>query len=294
MIEHMLAFFGNYLIELMTVMLAVALCLRYASFTSSNKDEAYFSQFTRELSSTINEDKVKGVKIEDVESYLANILGRVNQRLPMRNLRQKDAEKRTEALSLRDYVGSKHGLIASIQSESSVFNSKVPPSFAQLTERIMNQDKNWSKLFGVINIDAVTRLLDVLPSLFVVFGVFGTFIGISMALPEIAKIDFSNLEASGSTLTEFVINVTFAMKTSIAGIFYSVILTLLNTVYPIEGTRERTFEKVETSVQQLWFHMQKDKTKENASERCLPKIQEALDGILALLNSKETSNKKAG
>ena len=44
-----------------------------------------------------------------------------------------------------------------------------------------------------------------------------------MALPKIAQIDFSNIEASGQILQDFVLNIAFAMKTSIAGILFSLL-----------------------------------------------------------------------
>lgn len=295
MIELILSFFSDYLIEFMMVMVGTALTFRYISYRHSKRDEAYFSHFTRELSVTIEQDKAKAVKVDDVESYLTNLLGRVNQKLPDRNLRgelSKRNENAKKEMALKDYVGSKHGMIASIQNESSVFNSKVAPNFPQLTDRIMNNDENWSKIIGVIPIDGVTRMLDVLPTLFIILGVFGTFIGISMALPEIAKIDFANLEGSGKTLSLFVVNVTFAMKTSIAGIFFSIVLTLLNTFFPIEATREATFEKVETVLQNLWYHVQAD-SKRRKTDAEFPLIRETLQLILEELKKQNSDGKKA-
>lgn len=295
MIEFILSFFSDYLIEVMMVLLSSALALRYVSFRHSKRDEAYFSHFTRELSSTIEEDKAKMIKIEDVESYLTNLLGRVNQKLPDRNLRGELANRNNAVrkdMALKDYVGSKHGMIASIQNESLVFHSKVAPNFPQLTDRIMNNDENWSKIGGFIPIDGVTRMLDVLPTMFIILGVFGTFIGISMALPEIAKIDFTNLEGSGKTLSMFVVNVTFAMKTSIAGIFFSIVLTLLNTFFPIEAMRESTFEKVETVLQNLWYHVQSDRKKRSAEEE-FSLMRETLQLILEEIKGQKEDNKKA-
>lgn len=292
MMMVLLDFFANYLIECMSALFVIALALRYATFHISNDNEAYFSQFTRELSQTINEDKTKGVDSTDVEHYLADMLGRVNEKLPNKYIRQKASSSRTSTISLTDYLGSKHGLIASIQAESSAFNAKAPPAFDQLTARVMNEDKGWTKLWNVININSVTRLLELLPSLFIIIGVFGTFIGISIALPEIAKIDFAHIDASGDILTQFVVKVTFAMNTSIAGIFFSILLTVLNTVFPVEGTRERTFEKVEASLQQLWFHMQKDQQKETTTDKVIPAVAESLDKILRLLEKQNSDIKK--
>jgi len=296
MIELILVFFGNYLIEFMVSLLSVALVLRWVSYRHSKRDEAYFSHFTRELSATIDEDKARGVDFDGLEDYLTNILGRVNQKLPDRSLRKnlkKRGDTRIEAVSLRDYVGSKHGLIASIQNESSVFNSRVPPNYSQLTERVLNDDKNWSKLFGFFPVDGVSRILDMLPTMFIVLGVFGTFIGISMALPEIAKINFNDLESSGKTLSQFVVNVTFAMNTSIAGIFFSIILTLLNTVSPIETTRESTFEKVENVLQILWYHLQTDQ-KKRSNDQIMPKMLTLMERVCNLLESDKDKKSKAG
>lgn len=301
MITLVLNFFSNYLIESMTVMALVALSLRWIAFHHSKRDEAYFSHFTRELGATINEDKSKKMEYDDTEDYLTSILGRVNNRLPERNLR-KPLENRlkktkpgssTEGIGLREYIGSKHGLIANIQNESNVFMSRAQPDFSTLTERVMNDDENWSKLFGKIPIDGATRLLDIMPTLFIVLGVFGTFIGIANALPEIAKIDFNNLEQSGESLSQFVINVTFAMKTSIAGIFFSIVLTLLNTLFPIESSREGTFEKVETVLQLLWYHLQRDHA-QDSMEKELPRIRETMELILAELRKSPDTLKKVG
>jgi len=280
MIEFLLSNLGVYLIEFMTLMLVTALVLRWISYRHSKKDEVYFSHFTREINATIEEDKTKGVKHQDIDIYLNNILNRVHQKLPERNLR-KDLQGRgkNSEVSLRDYLGSKHAMIVSIQNESNVFTSSVPPDFSQLTERVMNDDEHWSKILGGVPIDGVSRTLDILPTLFIILGVFGTFIGISLALPEIAKIDFANLETSGKTLTDFVINVTFAMKTSVAGIFFSIILTLLNTIFPIDATREKTFEKVENSLQTLWYHLHTEQSK-SAAEKELFEISKTLKDLL--------------
>lgn len=295
MIELILDFFGNYLIEVMLIVVTVALALRWMSYTHSKRDEAYFSHFTRELASTLSSDKEKGTPIENVSDSLNNILGRVNQKLPERNLRkgfskgsEMTSEDRRVGLTLKEYVGSKHGLIANIQSEAGIFTSHVQPDFSQLTERVMSEDDNWSKLFNRIPIDGVTRILDVLPTMFIVLGVFGTFIGISMALPEIAKMDFANLEESGKTLSQFVVNVTFAMKTSIAGIFFSIILTTLNTISPIETTRENTFEKVEVVLQTLWYHLHSERDK-SSSEKELPKIRQVMEELLDEIRSNKSS-----
>lgn len=299
MIELVLSFFSNYLIEFMGGMLVLGLIFRFASYRSSKNDNAYYSSFTREIELNVERDKEEGKSVGDVDHYISDILGRVGKKLPDRSVRfggkrkeeqPKDEQDGKRVLSLRDYVSGKQGLITNIQAESSVFHHQTPPNFTELTHRIMSQDPDWTNVMKHFKIDGVTRMIDILPGLFIVFGVFGTFIGISMALPEIANIDFNDLDKSADTLMAFVLNVTYAMKTSIAGIFFSLILTVLNTMYPIKETRYRVFKKVETSLQMLWYHIAQDKQKDESEKVIFSKLLSVLEK-LELKLSKEDLDK---
>jgi hypothetical protein len=287
MLELVLSFFSNYLIEFMGGCLTLGLIFRYAAFRASKSDNAYYSSFTRELELTVEKDKENNTEITDIDTYLSNVLGSVSKKLPSRSVRfggkQAEEEKKNDngktVLSLRDYVSGKQGLISNIQAENSVFHHQTPPNFTELTHRIMSQDPHWTKVMKHFPIDGVSRMIDILPGLFIVLGVFGTFIGISMALPEIAKIDFNDLDGSADTLMQFVLSVTYAMKTSIAGIFFSLVLTVLNTLSPIRQTRARVFKKVETSLQMLWYHIQQETQKDHTQKAVMEKLLLVLEKL---------------
>lgn len=304
MLELVLSFFSNYLIEFMGASLSLGLVFRYGAYNASKNDNAYYSTFTRELELNVEKDKEEETAVGDVDQYIAQTLGKVSKRLPDRSVRFGGGEKvenssdsqsddGKKVLSLRDYVSGKQGLITNIQAESSVFHHQTPPNFTELTHRIMSQDPNWTKIMKHFPIDGVSRMIDILPGLFIVLGVFGTFIGISMALPEIAKIDFNDLDASAITLNNFVLSVTYAMKTSIAGIFFSLVLTVLNTLYPIKQTRARVFKKVETSLQTLWYHIQEDQIKDKTQEAMMEKLITVLNKLDRKLDDKSEEEKEA-
>jgi hypothetical protein len=300
MIEIVLSFFSVYLIEFMGGMLILGLIFRYATYKQSKNDNAYYTSFTRELELNVERDREDKVNVGDIDRYLADILGRVGKKLPNRSLRNantNDSEINEEAeskgkkvLALRDYVSGKQGLITNIQAENSVFHNQTPPNFTELTHRIMTQDPNWVKVMKHFPVNGITRMIDILPGLFIVLGVFGTFIGIAMALPEIANIDFNDLDKSADTLMAFVLSVTYAMKTSIAGIFFSLILTVLNTMFPIKETRFRVFKKVEISLQMLWYHVQHDAGKEGDQSLVMSKLLSVLERIEAKLSTQELNS----
>ncbi len=289
-VDFILNFFSNYLIEVMAGLLVVALFARFQAYRISKRDRIYFFTLTREIVLMIEKEKEQKISIENVDNYISDLMGRISKKIPNRTLRmetREKAEKKETLISLQDYVGGKSGFLNNIQTESSIFHCQTPPNFSELTHRLLAQDEKWNKLIGPIPLEGVSRLIDILPGLFIVFGVFGTFVGISMALPEIANIDFNNLETSGSTLTKFVLNTTFAMKTSIAGIFFSVILTMLNTFSPIKDVRGRIFKQVETTMQALWYHIHQSQEKTSNVENNLERLVNVLEKMYAVHDKKE-------
>lgn len=295
--ELVFGFFGTYLIEVMAVILFVALVCRFFAYRSSKFANIYYSSFTRELELNVEKDKEANKRITNIDIYLSELLGKVGKKLPSRSVRfgnKKEKEEQTlsdpnqtKTFSLREYMDGKKGLLTNIQSESSVFHCKTPPNFTEVTSRIMEQDSQWTKMLKHLPIAEMSRMIDTLPQIFVVLGVFGTFIGIAMALPEIANIDFNDLDASAGTLMNFVLKTTFAMKTSIAGIFFSLILTVLNTLFPITGVRYRIFKKVEASLQMLWFHIHQDQSEAQVLKDVMPKMLAVLERIEDKIKSSE-------
>jgi len=296
-------FFSNYLIEFMGSMLIIGLGFRWASWRSSKREDAYFTGFTSEIEKTILLQKdVTHEQVEDVDKYLAELLETVSEKLPTRSLRNKSQSKTNQktaeklgaqnVVSLREYVKGDQSLFLGIKNESASFKSKFPPNFNELTDRILEKDDNWNKLLNFFPIGPISRLIDILPGLFVVFGIFGTFIGISMALPKIAEMDFNNLEASGAILTQFVLSVTYAMKTSIAGILFSVVMTLLNTIAPVTGMRNRTYKKISNCFENIWHSIHGEKSLEEEMHEVLPALLEEVKALRKAAEGKQKADEE--
>lgn len=292
--ELVLHFFSNYLIELMAVMLLFGLIFRWSSYRKGLREDRYFSSFVSEIEKSLS-DKQSG-EILDIPEYIETLLSSIKDKLPSRSVRstkkkrkEKGSYNTENVVSLREFISGEKGLFHAISLEATTLQSHYPPNYSELTERILEQDENWTKIFGFLPIAPISRLNDILPSVFVVFGIFGTFIGISMALPQIAQIDFSNLDKSGEVLTSFVLSVTFAMKTSIAGILFSVIMTMLNTLAPVRGLRNRTFKKLSNCFENIWITLHGNKNIEKGLIEAIPILVKEVQEI----NSNLEKNKKA-
>lgn len=294
MIQMLLEFSGKYLIEFMGGMLGLCFIMRWFSYVSSKRNDAYFSTLAREITVSIEKDKENKVIIKDIETYLGKFFAEISEKLPNRSLRFKKAKSlpnNKNLISIDGYLNGRENFVNILKGESGVFYCETPPNFSELTQRILGQDKHWTTLFKHLPIDGISRMIDIMPGLFVVFGVFGTFVGISIALPEIAKIDFSNIDSSGETLTRFVLNTAYAMETSLAGIVFSVLTTFMNTMYPIKEVRNRIHKKIETSLQTLWYHINVSTKDNDELTLTLKALRETLEKMVSQRN--QDQDKKA-
>ena len=118
----------------------------------------------------------------------------VESHMPEKSIRvKKSSQAKTQ--NLGEYTDSKRSLIVALRKELDAIKSPFPPNFTEIAERVLNKIIHGEHFkgspYGLLN-----RGLDILPNLFIVFGIFGTFIGITSALPLIATIDLNNLSAA--------------------------------------------------------------------------------------------------
>jgi hypothetical protein len=279
MLDTILLYLSTYLIEIMTTMLFLGLITRWSSYKQSKNEDAFFSKFIREIEKNIIDDRNKNKKISNVDNYLENLLKKVSEKLPTRNIREKkgriDKKEVVDKVSFKEYSKGDKNFLSSIKIESESFKSKFPPNYNEITDRVLGSDSRWSKLYNILPMGLVSRLIDILPRIFVVFGILGTFIGISKALPVIAKVNISDMEASSDVLGVFVLNVTYAMKTSIAGILYSLIMTFLNTAAPVEGIRNSIHKKMCNCFEMIWLTVSgKNKSNKDVKDLTIELIDE--------------------
>ncbi len=256
MINFIMESSSSYLLEVMTVVLVLALVFRYMAYRANKSDQIFFSTFTREIEKRVEKDDIEQTKITDIVEYIEDLLDDVSKNLPERGLRFRKKNKSIDpqnVVSVKQYTSGNRSLINNLKTETNAFKASQKPNFSELTDRVMNKDTHWVKLYNIFPVESVIRMIDVLPGIFIVIGIFGTFVGISLALPQIAEIDFNNIAGSSSVLSNFVNEVSFAMKTSITGIAFSLIISLMNTLYPISSIRDTIANELEDCLEYLWY-----------------------------------------
>lgn len=121
-----------------------------------------------------------------------------------------------------------------------------------LSKNVFDNNPVFNRLLGVFPMALLNELLNILPSLFIIGGIFGTFLGISMGLPELGHMDLGQMEATKKTMDVFLVKISQAMVKSIVGIGVSVVMSLLNTVFAPENIYYNLVNKFSSSLDQLW------------------------------------------
>lgn len=302
-----LVFLGDNIIYFMFGLLAFSLLFRYLAYRSCKYDYMYYNTFIKEVEKTLISFEKEFELKKNKSEFITMLLDKVSMALPHRSLRFSRGNKKLDwrmgkdkkesevsnspkKMSLTEY-DSNHSLISNILNERSALESNFPPNCYDLTTRILERDRNWVKLFGVVPIEGLSRFIDILPGIFVILGILGTFIGISLALPEIANINFENLNSSSGVLGQFVDKVTLSMSTSIIGIICSLSMTLLNTLFPIKGVRNLIHKNVVNCLENLWYSIHGGETMEVILGKVLPEIRDLIKDMT--LGSKSNRPKVA-
>ncbi|SMF62969.1 hypothetical protein [Pseudobacteriovorax antillogorgiicola] len=247
-----------YLIQIMAITCVIALILRYIAHNNNKVNKAYFNSFSHAVIKQLEEEEAKHESVDDVEIWLENLLYKIEEHLPDRSLRfRKTEEKQKQRLS--EFTDSKRSVILAIKQQVDALKSPHPPNFMELADRVLNQDPNWRNILKILPVNSLNRGLDLLPNLFIVGGIFGTFVGITSALPMIAQIDITKLDEAAPVLNAFVGGVAYSMNTSIAGIVFSVTMTLITSLFPLASVRNEVSKNFERAIEFMWYRIHGNK-----------------------------------
>jgi hypothetical protein len=126
------------------------------------------------------------------------------------------------------------------------------PKFLEISKSVFQNNPCFNSVFGWFPLAPVTEFLNALPGLFVVGGIFGTFLGIMRALPEIGGMNLNDTEGSKLIMDAFLLKVSFSMSSSVTGIFLSVLMQVINIILSPELLFVDIVNRYELSLEYLW------------------------------------------
>ncbi len=127
------------------------------------------------------------------------------------------------------------------------------PKLLNITKTTFQQNPCFNRVFGLFPISDLNDIVNILPGLFVIGGIFGTFLGIVNGLPKLGGMSLDDVERSKQVMDTFLFEVSFAMNSSILGIFFSVLMTVVNTVCSPEKVFVAMVDRFESSLDLVWY-----------------------------------------
>lgn len=150
------------------------------------------------------------------------------------------------------------------------------PDFHEIANSVFSSNPIFNRVCGLISLSRTNDVLNILPSIFIVGGIFGTFLGIMQALPELTAIDISDAEASKVVIDGFLIKISFALSSSILGIVISIVLSFMNTLLSPSSTYVEIVDMFNSAAEILWN--KSDNNESDMRDVMLDKVEtEAVD-----------------
>jgi hypothetical protein len=127
-----------------------------------------------------------------------------------------------------------------------------PPKLINITKNTLGKNPAFNRVFGIIPSVGMNDFLNILPGLFVIGGIFGTFLGVMKGLPELSGMDLNDPEKTKAIMDHFLVDVSLSMGASVTGILLSVMMTVINTAFSPERLFVDIVDRFENSLDLLW------------------------------------------
>jgi hypothetical protein len=127
------------------------------------------------------------------------------------------------------------------------------PKLLHITRSTFSANPCFNRVLGLFPVGGTNDLIGILPGLFVIAGILGTFVGIAGGLQELGGMNLQDLDGTKNIMDRFLTEISFAMKTSIAGIVFSLLAHMINTVFSPERVYVSMVDRFESSLDLLWY-----------------------------------------
>ncbi|MGE5085655.1 MAG: hypothetical protein ACM3MG_05095 [Bacillota bacterium] len=127
------------------------------------------------------------------------------------------------------------------------------PKLLNITKATFQHNPCFNRVFGIFPMEGLNELISILPGLFVVAGILGTFVGIAGGLQQLGTMNLQDVENTKNIMDKFLHEISFAMGTSIAGIVFSLASHITNVLLNPERCYVSMVDRFESALDQLWY-----------------------------------------
>lgn len=132
------------------------------------------------------------------------------------------------------------------------YEKQSHPKIFEISKSTFQRNPCFNKVFGFMPASIATELLNMIPGIFIVLGILGTFLGIMKALPDLGNMDLADIEGTKLVMDQFLLKISFSMSTSLMGIVLSVLMGFTNAFFSPTKAFIDAVERMEVSLYTLW------------------------------------------
>jgi hypothetical protein len=255
LIEHISSFAGDYLISLIIITFFASVILRALIYFTVTRHEWFAKEFEKRVDQYV---EVANKTSAPLSFYIIakKLLEKTYyENFEMRSKLRRRKPDRVMDLSDRIFLikqGSAWIVKDCLKQLKHLKYSYQQPKILNVTKSVFKSNPCFNNVLGIFPMGTVNNVLNILPGLFVIGGIFGTFLGIMKGLPGLSGMNLSDTEQTKLVMDQFLGNIAFSMTTSIVGIMCSVGMSMFNTVFSPEQLFVGLIDRFENSLDILW------------------------------------------
>jgi hypothetical protein len=272
-INKLLVLSNEYLIPVMCITFGIGLVAKYSLWFLKRSQLIYAKQIEKKIYVFLIDKEKTSFEIEssknEFHSLIASLMNTAHLELYEMKI-QKMRRKLDYVTSMTDrmflLIEGSNRLIKDVTMQAKYHDqSNDRPDFDEITSYAVNTNPSYNRLFGIFTNRSLNSLLVLLPGLFVIGGIFGTFVGIMMGLPELTNMDLSDAAMTKKTMDAFLTNIAYSMNTSLVGIVLCVCMNIFNSLFDADDLEDEFSEKLKSCLALTWREVLSNKKKKHLS-----------------------------
>ncbi len=257
MLHNTIKHFINYLPYVMGAVFIGAAFLRWVIYYTVRRHEWFARQFEMRVLKFMDSDASRNMKNVSFFVLTKKLLEKsYYEAFAMRDRKSKESFDQVMSLNDRIFLVKQGSawMVKDILKQLRYLKwSKETPKLQQITRATLHHNPCFNKVFGILPMGGLNDLITILPGLFVVAGILGTFLGIKGGLVQLGGMDLNDVEGTKAIMDGFLNEISFAMASSIVGIAFSLSLHIFNVVMSPERVFVSLVDRFESTMDLLWY-----------------------------------------
>ncbi len=259
-INKLLAISNEYLIPFMCISFVLGLAATFSLWFLKRSQLIYAKQIEKKIYMFLIDKEKTNMEIETSKNDFYALIGSLMNvaHLELYEMKiQKMRRKLDYVTSMTDrmflLIEGSNRLMKDVIMQSRYYDqTNDQPDFQEITTYAVRTNPAYNRLFGIFTNRSLSSILTLLPGLFVIGGIFGTFVGIMMGLPELTHMDLSDAVMTKKTMDAFLTNIAYSMNTSLVGIILCVCMNIFNSLFDADDLEDEFAEKLKSCLALTW------------------------------------------